>query len=47
VRAAFVRGMDAMLLVCGGVAVLGIAVALAFLPRRSAAPSALAAQSTA
>jgi DHA2 family multidrug resistance protein-like MFS transporter len=47
VRAAFVHGMDAMLLVCGGIAVLGILVALAFLPRRSAVPSALAAQSTA
>ncbi|RUS45064.1 DHA2 family efflux MFS transporter permease subunit [Cohnella sp. AR92] len=33
VRSAFVNGMDATLWVCGGVAVLGILLALGFLPR--------------
>src|SRR6266511_1925573 len=36
VRAAFVHGMDAMLWVCGGVAVLGLVLSLAFLPRSAA-----------
>jgi EmrB/QacA subfamily drug resistance transporter len=36
VRAAFVHGMDQLLLVCAGIAVAGIVLALAFLPRRSA-----------
>jgi len=36
VREAFVHAMDVMLMVCGGVAVLGVALALAFLPRRPA-----------
>lgn len=35
VRAAFVHGMDTMLLTCGGIAVLGAVVALAFLPQRA------------
>jgi len=35
VRTAFVHGMDVMLAVCAGVAVLGIVLTLAFLPRRS------------
>ncbi|MBP0725705.1 DHA2 family efflux MFS transporter permease subunit [Bacillus sp. RG28] len=34
VRAAFVNGMEIMLLVCGGVAVLGIILTLLFLPRK-------------
>lgn len=33
VRAAFVHGMDAMLGVCGGLMVMGVFLALAFLPR--------------
>jgi EmrB/QacA subfamily drug resistance transporter len=41
VRSAFVGGMDSMLWVCGGVAALGVVVALAFLPRRAAAPAPL------
>jgi MFS transporter, DHA2 family, multidrug resistance protein len=36
VRAAFVHGMDQLLLVCAGIAVAGIVLALAFLPRRPA-----------
>jgi len=36
VRAAFVHGMDTMLWVCGGVAVLGLVLSLAFLPRSAA-----------
>jgi hypothetical protein len=36
VRAAFVHGMDAMLLVCTGTAVAGLALSLAFLPRYAA-----------
>jgi len=36
VRAAFVHGMDAMLLTCGAIAVLGMLIALAFLPRQAA-----------
>ena len=35
VRRAFVHGMDVMLLVCAGLAVAGMALALVFLPRRS------------
>ena len=35
VRAAFVHGMDVMLAVCGGIAVVGIVLTLVFLPRRS------------
>jgi hypothetical protein len=35
VRRAFVHGMDVMLLVCGGLAVAGMVLALVFLPRRS------------
>jgi len=35
VRGAFVHGMDVMLAVCGGVAVVGIVLTLVFLPRRS------------
>jgi MFS transporter, DHA2 family, multidrug resistance protein len=34
VRAAFVHGMDLLLLVCGGIAVAGVALTVAFLPRR-------------
>ena len=34
VRAAFVHGMDLLLLVCGGIAVAGVLLTLAFLPRR-------------
>jgi DHA2 family multidrug resistance protein-like MFS transporter len=47
VRAAFVDGMDAMLWVCGGAAVAGVVLALAFLPRRArvASPSADAGES--
>jgi len=37
VRAAFVHGMDLLLLTCGGLAVAGGVLALAFLPRRAAA----------
>ncbi|WP_223198889.1 MFS transporter [Solihabitans fulvus] len=36
VRGAFTNGMDVMLWVCGGVSVLGVAFALAFLPVRAA-----------
>jgi MFS transporter, DHA2 family, multidrug resistance protein len=36
VRAAFVHGMDLLLLVCGGIAVAGVLLTLAFLPRRGA-----------
>ncbi len=43
VRAAFVHGMDAMLLVCGGVALAGMVMSVAFLPR----PLPVAAQSPA
>jgi EmrB/QacA subfamily drug resistance transporter len=42
VRSAFVEGMDAMLWVCGGVAVVGLVLALRFLPRRAAAADPLA-----
>ena len=35
VRRAFVHGMDVMLLVCAGLAVAGMVLALVFLPRRS------------
>jgi MFS transporter, DHA2 family, multidrug resistance protein len=35
VRSAFVHGMDVMLAVCGGIALAGIVLTLAFLPRRS------------
>jgi EmrB/QacA subfamily drug resistance transporter len=38
VRAAFVEGMDLMLLANGAIAAGGLALALLFLPRRSAAP---------
>jgi EmrB/QacA subfamily drug resistance transporter len=37
VRGAFVDGMDAMLWVCAGVALVGVSIALAFLPRRARA----------
>jgi DHA2 family multidrug resistance protein-like MFS transporter len=37
VQSAFIQGMDAMLWVCGGVAVLAAMLALRFLPRRRAA----------
>src|SRR6266542_1198618 len=37
VRAAFVHGMDLLLWTCGGIAVAGVVLALAFLPRRAAA----------
>src|SRR6266516_1607363 len=36
VRAASVHGMDVMLLVCGGIALLGIVLTITFLPRRAA-----------
>jgi hypothetical protein len=42
VQSAFVEGMDAMLWVCGGVAVLAALLALRFLPRRRAASVPLA-----
>jgi MFS transporter, DHA2 family, multidrug resistance protein len=42
VRSAFVEGMDAMLWVSGGVAVIGVVLALRFLPRRAAASDPLA-----
>ncbi len=35
VRAAFVHGMDLLLWVCAGLAVVGVVLALAFLPRRA------------
>jgi Na+/melibiose symporter-like transporter len=35
VRDAFVHGMDVMLWVCGGIAAVGIVLALAFLPRQT------------
>jgi EmrB/QacA subfamily drug resistance transporter len=38
VRAAFVHGMDGMLLICAGAAVLGLALAAAFLPGRAGGP---------
>jgi hypothetical protein len=34
VRRAFVHGMDVMLVVCGGIAVVSVILTLAFLPRR-------------
>jgi MFS transporter, DHA2 family, multidrug resistance protein len=37
VRGAFVHGMDLLLGVCGGIAVVGVVLTLAFLPRRPAA----------
>jgi EmrB/QacA subfamily drug resistance transporter len=37
-RTSFVYGMDVMLMVCGGVTVAGIVLALLFLPRRKGAP---------
>jgi EmrB/QacA subfamily drug resistance transporter len=40
VRAAFVHGMDASLVVSAGIAVVGILLALAFMPLRTAAPTA-------
>lgn len=40
VRAAWVHGMDVMLLACGGSALLGIVLTVAFLPRRAAAAAA-------
>jgi EmrB/QacA subfamily drug resistance transporter len=42
VQSAFIEGMDAMLWVCGGVAVLAAVLALRFLPRRRAASAPLA-----
>jgi EmrB/QacA subfamily drug resistance transporter len=36
VRAAFVHGMDLLLLTCAGLAVVGVVLALGFLPRRAA-----------
>ena len=44
VRGAFVHGMDAMLALCGGTAIVGIVLALAFLPRRDAALGATGAE---
>jgi MFS transporter, DHA2 family, multidrug resistance protein len=41
VRSAYVDGLDAMLWVCAGVAVVGIGLALRFLPRRAAAAAPL------
>ncbi len=41
-RAAFVHGMDMMLLVSGSVAVVGVVLALVFLPRRAGAAEAAA-----
>jgi DHA2 family multidrug resistance protein-like MFS transporter len=38
VRRAFLHGMDVMLLVCGGIAVAGIVLALVFLPGRKPLP---------
>ncbi|HEX9342479.1 MAG TPA: MFS transporter [Actinomycetota bacterium] len=46
VRAAFAHGMDVMLLACGGIALLGIVLTLAFLPRRALVPAADAAATT-
>jgi EmrB/QacA subfamily drug resistance transporter len=40
VRGAFVHGMDAMLGVCGGLMVVGIALAIAFLPGRASTATA-------
>jgi MFS transporter, DHA2 family, multidrug resistance protein len=37
-RTSFVHGMDVMLVVCGGIAVAGIVLALLFFPRRKVAP---------
>ena len=45
VRSAFVHGMDVALLVCGGVAVVGVALTLAFLPDRERDRAAAAARS--
>jgi MFS transporter, DHA2 family, multidrug resistance protein len=42
VQSAFIEGMDAMLWVCGGVAVLAAVLALRFLPQRRAASAPLA-----
>ena len=42
VRTAFVHGLDVALLVCGGVAVVGVVLALAFMPRRAQAADAAA-----
>jgi MFS transporter, DHA2 family, multidrug resistance protein len=42
VQSAFVAGMDAMLWVCGGIAVVALVLALRFLPRRAAAADPLA-----
>jgi hypothetical protein len=42
VQSAFVEGVDAMLWVCGGVAVVALVLALRFLPRRVAAADPLA-----
>jgi EmrB/QacA subfamily drug resistance transporter len=39
VRHAFVHGMSIMLVVCGGIAVAGLVLALVFLPRRSEVPA--------
>ena len=41
-HSAFVAGMDAMLWVCGGIAVVALVLALRFLPRRAAAADPLA-----
>jgi MFS transporter, DHA2 family, multidrug resistance protein len=42
VQSAFVEGLDAMLWVCGGIAVVALVLALRFLPRRAAAADPLA-----
>ncbi len=39
VQSAYVHGMDELLVVCAGVGVVGVVLALAFLPRRGVAPS--------
>jgi len=44
VRAAFVHGMDLLLWVCAGLAVVGVLLALAFLPRRAEPVAATAAE---
>jgi DHA2 family multidrug resistance protein-like MFS transporter len=44
VRAAFVHGMDLLLWVCAGLAVVGMLLALAFLPRRAEPVAATAAE---
>ena len=46
VRSAFVHGMDAALIASGGIAVVGILVALAFMPWRTAAPARTAESAT-